>query len=87
VAGYRIDFFLPVFGEDQIEVKTRVHVLGNKSLELEQHLCLMGDKTPRAISSTTMVCFDYSSQQSELIPDDWKEKIRAFEHNECRDKK
>jgi acyl-CoA thioester hydrolase len=86
VAGYRIDFFLPVFAEDQIEVKTRVHVLGNKSLELEQHLCLIGDKTPRGVSSTTMVCFNYSSRQSEFIPEAWKEKIRTFEHNECMDK-
>ena len=86
VAGYRIDFFQPVFAEDQIEVKTRVNVLGNKRLELIQHVCQKGDKNPRAVSSTTMVCFDYSSQQSDIIPDEWKEKIRKFEHYECRDK-
>ncbi|HNX78637.1 MAG TPA: thioesterase family protein [Prolixibacteraceae bacterium] len=86
VAGYRIDFFQPVFADEEIEVSTKVHVLGTKSLELLQHICLKGDDNPRAVSSTTMVCFNYSEQQSEPIPEEWKNLIRNFEHYECRDK-
>jgi len=86
VASYKVDFFQPVFLEDTIEVKTKISVLGTKSLEMVQHLYKVGESSPRAVSVTIMVCFDYNTQLSEIIPEAWKEKIRSFEHNECTDK-
>jgi acyl-CoA thioester hydrolase len=86
VASYKVDFFQPVFLEDKIEVKTRISVVGNKSLEMWQHLCKVGESSPKAVSSTIMVCFDYSTQLSVGLPEDWKEKIRSFEHDECTEK-
>jgi acyl-CoA thioester hydrolase len=86
VASYKVDFLQPVFLDDSIEVKTRISVVGTKSLEMVQHLYKSGETSPKAISTTIMVCFDYSTQLSEVIPEAWKEKIRSFEHNECTDK-
>lgn len=86
VASYKVDFFQPVFLEDKIEVKTKISVLGTKSLEMVQHVYKVGDSAPKAASSTIMVCFNYSAQLSEDLPEIWKAKIRSFEHNECTDK-
>jgi acyl-CoA thioester hydrolase len=86
VASYKVDFFQPVFLEDNIEVKTRISVVGTKSLEMVQHLCKVGEPSPKAVSNTIMVCFNYAMQLSEELPGVWKEKIRSFEHNECTDK-
>jgi acyl-CoA thioester hydrolase len=86
VASYKVDFFQPVFLEDKIEVKTRISVVGTKSLEMVQSLCKVGESSPKAVSVTIMVCFNYSTQRSEGLPEVWKEKIRTFEHNECTDK-
>ena len=86
VASYKVDFFQPVFLDDTIEVKTRISVVGTKSIEMVQHLYKIGDPSPKAISTTIMVCFNYSTQVSEELPADWKEKIRSFEHYECTDK-
>jgi acyl-CoA thioester hydrolase len=86
VAGYKVDFLQPVFLDESVEVKTRINILGTKSLEMVQHLYGKGETSPRAVSTTTMVCFDYSTQLSEAIPANWKDKIRVFEHQECLDK-
>jgi acyl-CoA thioester hydrolase len=86
VASFKVDFFQPVFLDDKIEVKTRISVLGTKSLEMVQHLYKVGESSPKAVSVTIMVCYNYSTQLSEGIPEAWKEKIRSFEHNECMDK-
>jgi acyl-CoA thioester hydrolase len=86
VASFKVDFFQPVFLDDEIEVKTKISVVGTKSLEMEQHLYKKGESSPKAVSTTIMVCFNNTTQLSEVIPVAWKEKIRSFEHYECTDK-
>jgi acyl-CoA thioester hydrolase len=80
IASIRIDFFQPVFLDDQIKVKTKVKSFGNKSLEMVQEIVREGETEPTAIASTVMVCFDYLRQLSEVLPTVWKQKISEFEH-------
>jgi acyl-CoA thioester hydrolase len=87
IASFKVDFFEPVFLNDSIEVKTRIGSLGNKSLEMMQQICRKGDDGPLAVSTTILVCFNYSGQHSQVIPDEWREKILLFEQGECTDKK
>jgi acyl-CoA thioester hydrolase len=86
IASFRVDFYKPVFGEDPIEVKTKINSLGNKSLEMNQQICRSGEPDPLAVSTTILVCFNYSAQVSAMIPQEWRNRISLFEHYECSDK-
>jgi acyl-CoA thioester hydrolase len=87
IASFKVDFFEPVFLNDSIEVKTRIGSIGNKSLEMMQQVCRKGYSEPLAASVTILVCFNYSGQHSEVVPDEWREKILLFERGTCTDKK
>jgi acyl-CoA thioester hydrolase len=86
IASIRVDFFQPVFPDDQIRVLTKVVSLGTKSLEMMQQIVSEGCTGPKAESKSVLVCFDYKNQISEILPDEWKKKIKEFEHAEVTEK-
>lgn len=82
IASFRVDFFLPVFLSDKIFVRTKVVSTGNKSLEMVQQIVGEGDSAPRAEAMTIMVCYNYGTQASEVLPETWKSAFSLFEHHE-----
>ena len=75
-ASTHTDYFGQVRLTDDIVVTTDVSRLGNKSMTL--HQCIMcGDKVLTE-SSSVMVAFDFETQQTVQIPDEWREKLSRY---------
>ena len=58
---------------DTVRVTTTCERVGNKSLPLFQQL-KVGDEV-RSESRSVMVVFDFETQRSEPVPDDWRQRM------------
>ncbi|HJA97750.1 MAG TPA: acyl-CoA thioesterase [Candidatus Alistipes faecavium] len=58
---------------DTVRVTTTCERVGNKSLTLFQQL-KVGDEV-RSESRSVMVVFDFETQRSEPVPDDWRQRM------------
>lgn len=75
-ASTHTDYLGQVRLTDDIVVKTDVSRIGNKSMTL--HQCIMlGDKILTE-SSSVMVAFDFETQQTVSMPEEWKLKLSAY---------
>lgn len=75
-ASTHTDYLGQVRLMDDIVVKTDVSRIGNKSMTL--HQCIMlGDKILTE-SSSVMVAFDFETQQTVPMPEEWKLKLSAY---------
>ena len=75
-ASTHTDYLGQVRLTDDIVVTTDVSRLGNKCMTL--HQCIMcGDKVLTE-SSSVMVAFDFETQQTVQIPDEWREKLSPY---------
>ncbi|MCE4565970.1 acyl-CoA thioesterase [Maribellus sp. CM-23] len=79
IASVKVDYLDPIYLEDQIEVQTHISSLGEKSLEMTQQLFKKGNPEPAALCTTVLVCYQMQHKKSELIPDEWRKKIKAYE--------
>ena len=61
---------------DDIVVVTDVSRLGNKSMTLHQRI--MHDDKCLTESSSVMVAFDFETQQTVLMPDEWRRKLEEY---------
>ncbi len=77
-ASVKIDFLEPIFMNAKIRVLTRISHLGNKSFTFEHQLVDEKNKI-YAQCTAIMVCFNPKKQESILIPESWREKIRNYE--------
>lgn len=80
IASIKTDFLLPVHLHDQIEVRTRVHEIGTKSLKMLQHVVDTKTGVVKATCLSVMVCFRTADNQSEVIPQAWRDKFVAMEN-------
>ncbi len=80
-ASIKIDYIRPIFIRTQILVKTRVAVLGHKSMSMEH--CLTDAHTGEILStcSAVLVCYSVKEQKSIPIPDHWRKNIMAYEEH------
>ncbi len=72
------DFKAPILYPDVVRVHIRVARLGEKSFDFE-YAIVTGRGVLAALASTVQVAYDYERQQTMRVPDDWREKITAFE--------
>jgi acyl-CoA thioester hydrolase len=81
LASIKIDYYTPISLNDEIEVETRVEILGNKSISMKQKL--INTKTREVISTNRAVLVAFNSELSHTIeiPSDWKIKLVHFEEN------
>ncbi|HKJ79846.1 MAG TPA: thioesterase family protein [Prolixibacteraceae bacterium] len=79
IVSVRNDFSAPVFLNDQIEIQSKVCVLGKKSLQMIQQVTKIGESEPVATGKTVLVCYDLKKKESVLIPQKWRKKLVAFE--------
>ncbi len=78
IASIKTDFVLPIFINDKLVVRTKVTCIGNKSMQLIQHLT-DNKGNIKVISSSTMVGFDHKTQTSLAITAEWKESMNKLE--------
>ena len=81
IARVAIDFKLPLFVGDDVHVFTRTSRLGKRSFDTEQLIMRRKDgQTELAAQATvTIVVYDYTSNQSTAIPDEWRALIKQYE--------
>ena len=77
LAKVSLDYKLPILLEDKVFVYTKVTRFGTKSFDLSHKIV---KETPAgevdlAIAETVLVCFDYTSNKTVAVPQDWKQKI------------
>ena len=78
VASIKTDFLVPVFLKDDLLVKTKIIAIGNKSIKLIQHIVDNAGNL-KATCGSVMVGFDGETQESVVIPEGWRTKIKALE--------
>lgn len=79
LAEVRVTYRIPIQYGTEIKVGVRVSRLGNKSMDMEYSLQDSATGQEMANGSSVLVAYDYRSQQTIPIPDDWREKIAIFE--------
>ncbi|GAB4538626.1 MAG: thioesterase family protein [Anaerolineales bacterium] len=79
VADVHITYHAPTHYADPIKVGVRTVKIGNKSLTTEQ--ALVHAETGAALASATivLVTFDYEGLKPISVPQEWRNKIGAFE--------
>ncbi len=75
-ASTHTDYFGQVRLTDDIVVTTDVSRLGNKSMTL--HQCIKSGERVLTESSSVMVAFDFETQQTVQIPEEWREKLSRY---------
>ena len=80
LAEARVTFLSPVLFGMAVRVEVRVSQLGNKSMQMEYRMFDAASQTELATGSTVLVTFDYRKHETISIPQNWREKIAAFEN-------
>lgn len=80
-ASIKIDYLKPIFMRTRILVKTRVAMLGHKSITMAH--CLANEHTDETLSTCTavLVCYSIKEQVSIPIPEQWRKNIIAYDVN------
>ncbi len=76
-----IEYQKPVRMYDFIQVLTKVHYLGNKSLQMKQHLVGKSADDVRCSNKAVLAGFSYTEGDSIHLLDEWKEKINRYEQD------
>jgi len=77
VAEATCSYKRPVLLSQMVEVAVRISQLGHKSLDMEYQMTVDGVEV--ATGRTVQVAYDYAAGHSMIIPQEWREKIAAFE--------
>ena len=75
-ASTHTDYLGQVRLTDDIVVATDVSRLGNKSMTLHQRI-MLGDKCLTE-SSSVMVAFDFETQQTVPMPQEWRDRLTPY---------
>lgn len=76
LASIQIDYLLPVYLDDEIEVASRIIKTGNKSLHIRQELRRSADKEVLATATSVMVAYHFRTKEAIELPDAWLKKIQ-----------
>jgi acyl-CoA thioester hydrolase len=75
LARVEVDFRAPLGFGDEVEVGVRVSRFGNKSFDLQYELQSAGRVVAEA--KTVLVAFDYASNESKELPEEWRRLLAA----------
>ena len=81
LARAEINFVQPVLFRDEAVIMTRCSRIGNKSFDMDYRMVKSenGKEVLLADGKTVMVAFDYPTNKSIPIPEDWKKVLVEFE--------
>lgn len=79
VASQKVEYRHPVKLNDTLEISVWVKAIGSKSLTIayEAFIVTKDSKVLSAESETVIVCFDPSSNETVLVPEEWEEAIKT----------
>lgn len=79
LAKITIEYFNPIFLEEEIVVLSKVYKLGNKSLNMKQEIINVTTNELKANNDAVLVAFGSKENGAIHLPDDWRNKIIDFE--------
>lgn len=79
LASISVDYKLPIQFGETVRVLSRVTRLGTKSFDMAYIIKREADSTIFATAHSVLVAYDYLTEQSVPMPNDWREKVLAFE--------
>ncbi len=65
--------------QESISIKTGIEVLGNKSITMIQEIINPETNELKSSSRATLVTYCVQDKSSCLVPEEWKEKVIAYE--------
>ncbi|WP_435349427.1 acyl-CoA thioesterase [Haloarchaeobius sp. HRN-SO-5] len=77
LAHLEIDFERPITLEDDVEVAIWVTDVGNSTIRFAYEVRASGEVA--ATAETVQVVYDTETQEPRPVPDEWRERIEAFE--------
>lgn len=86
VAGVEIQYKLPIFLNDKVEIRTRVSRIGGRSFEMEYLILNIGGEEPAlaAQAKTVQVSINEESGKSTRLPEEWRQIIKTYEPGEIQ---
>ncbi len=81
LASINIEYINSIKLYDKVIVRSKVFHIGNKSLKMLQDIFDETTGEVAATSKSTMVAFSNKKRSTIKVPDRWREKILAFEHD------
>lgn len=85
IAHVDVDFLAPVYLTDEIEVRTTVESVGNKSFTLLQQIVDKRTEDIKCACRTVMVGFDRETNTTKVISDEWRDALERFERRSFRE--
>jgi len=79
LAKMEMEYKLPILLEDKVFVYTWVSRIGSKSFDMSCSIVKLinGQEVEAAKGLAVIVCFNYKTNQTILIPESWKERMMA----------
>lgn len=81
IVSYKTDFYRQIMPYDEVEVRTKIYKLGNKSIRMWQWISLVGEDSPKAINDSVLSGFYSGTDKSMMIPEEWRKIFNKFEKN------
>ena len=81
IVSYKTDFYRQIMPYDEVEVRTKIYKLGNKSIRMWQWIALVGEGSPKAINDSVLSGFYSGTDKSMVIPEEWRQIFHGFEKN------
>jgi acyl-CoA thioester hydrolase len=81
LARTEINYFVPIFLEDDVYCYTKITSIGNKSFEISNLLTKKNgsQEIECAEGKSVIVCMDYEKQQTIEVPAEWREAVKQYE--------
>ena len=79
IADVHVTYLEPVYFGQRIQVGVRTAKLGNKSMTWEQNIVDADTGRALAKGELVIVTYDYQTEKTTPIPQEWREKIEQFE--------
>lgn len=79
MASISTEYVRPILIDEKISVKTRIDLLGNKSMEMSQEIINSETHEIKSTSRASHVVFSIRFHKTTEIPEEWRRKIIAFE--------
>ena len=81
LAKSEIDYFEPIFLEDEVFCYTKITSFGTKSFEISNIISKISDtgEINVAEGKSVIVCFNYEVNQTVEIPQSWKDAVSEYE--------
>lgn len=79
LADVHIKYFEPIYFGQNIKVGVHATRFGNKSMTWEQNIVDAGTGKELARGEVVIVTYDYKEERTISIPQEWRERIIAFE--------